>query len=286
MKEFFENIKLRHGDGFYLTKQRSSSVSGKKNSEEEEVKPRPNGATKHVQRKGLATKTCPSRKVSSQQYNRLKTLDNFNFHKDFAVKLKGRKVKEGINENTVKVKNYKGLCLTAEEIAKLKKLKGDQLNAQLKKYQKYKAEQTQTIRCRSIKVSQTKYNQLKTAYPDKFNNKIKVIGKELNIKTAKYKGICVTYDERIRLMDPTISKKEKEQILENAQRRSSSSSSSSARQQQKSLSSSSSAARQQQKSSSSSARQQQSPCPRRRRQDNNKSPCPRRRRRQDRKIGP
>ena len=80
------------------------------------------------------------------------------------------------------------------------------------------------VKCKPITVSQEEYDRLKAQYPKDFDTKIKVKrgkGNELKVKTADYngKGICVTHDERRRLI-ASKNPDQIEKILQMAKKRS------------------------------------------------------------------
>jgi len=169
------------------------------------------------------TGRCKSRQVSEKEYNRLKQKYGDIFETHIAVKNRGKGA-VGYRQNYVKVKNYnnKGYCLTYEEEEILKGLTGRQYQQKLKQYQEFKTvdDGEEKVRCKPITVSQEEYDRLKAQYPKfVFDSKIKVKrgkGNVLKVKTADYngKGICVTHDERRRL----IASKDPDQIKKILQR--------------------------------------------------------------------
>jgi hypothetical protein len=202
LEKFFQNIRKEHGQGFHPTKEKKVESGEKKKR----------GRKKNIQSGDTQQSTyktggrCKSRQVSEKEYNRLKQKYGDKFETLIAVKNRG-KGSVGYRQNYVKVKNYKGYCLTYEEEEILKGLTGRQYQEKLEQYQEFKIgdDGEEKVRCKPITVSQEEYDRLKAQYPKEFDTKIKVKrgkGNGLKVKTADYNGngICVTHDERRRLI--------------------------------------------------------------------------------------
>ena len=210
LRTFFQNIRNMYGDGFNsITPKKKSSVSSTVMKSKKVKTPLLQTKTPVSQTKTL----CKSRQVSADEYNRLKekysrklTKEGNIFLDKIAIKEKG-KTKHGkgnIKLNYVKVNNFKGMCLTYEEITELSKLNQDSQDYKKKMelYKKYKPVQTKSG-CSPIEVSSKEYSRLLEKYKNNLN-KVEVKGKKNKnkVKTSDYNrsGICVTYDERLQLI--------------------------------------------------------------------------------------